>query len=290
MVVQFNITLLGSERLLLKLSVLLPIILNNFQPNELDSLFHGLQSRAYFRRNLESKVRAIVLRDCVSVGANVLAVPSDISMLDCNLATYLYALPYFSAIVCVPIREHYIPHHTLSIPSTRAVFILLRHLNGISQMHTIACSSNPSFISETFVKWFMEYAVYRCCVPTREEIDDKLAQVMRDVSSGFAERAEDGAFFDHMHPDFQDPIPVRDFVQAHSQERFIRRGGREAGGGLDHMHFDDGFFGRVGARGRDGRGRGGAARGGAMPARGERAAGGNQRMAGPLVNRMEPDD
>jgi hypothetical protein len=27
-----------------------------------------------------------------------------------------------------------------------------------------------------------------------------------------------------------------------------------------------------------------------MPARGERAAGGNQRMAGPLVNRMEPDD
>jgi hypothetical protein len=271
--------ILVSERLLLEFSVLLPIILNNFQPNELDSLFHELRNGEYFRTKSDSKVRAIVLRDCVSVGRNVLAVPSDISMLDCNLATYRYALPYFSAMVCDRTREHHIPRHALSIPSTRAVFLLLRHLSSISQMHAIACSSNPSHISETFVKWFTEYVVYRCCVPPREEIDEKLAQVMRDVSPRLSVRAEDVAFFDRMHPENPDPI------RAH---RFVGRGGGWVGG-LDHMQFDDGLFGRGGARGRGGTGRGGAARGGAMPARGERAAGGNQRMAGPAANRMEPD-
>jgi hypothetical protein len=85
------------------------------------------------------------------------------------------------------------------------------------------------------VQWFAEYAVCRGCVPTREEIDDKLAEVMRDVPPGladaFAVPAGGGAFFDRLHPDFRHPIIPGIGGMGRMEDMMAAGGGGGAGAG-----------------------------------------------------------
>ena len=149
-----------SSRELLYLAVVLPIIMGNLQPDELQKCVTGR-----FSRSIVMKVRGLLFRDCLPVGSHTLAPPAQISVQVSNMTSRLYAMRYFSTILDTPA-------FISDISSADTTFALAGLLSGIAQMHAVACAPNPSHIHKRFLDWYIKHALFRGCVPTREEIDE----------------------------------------------------------------------------------------------------------------------
>ena len=151
---------------LLYLAVVLPIIMGNLQPDELQKCVTGS-----FNRSIEMKVRGLLFRDCLPVGSHTLAPPAQISVQVSNMTSRLYAMRYFSTILDTPA-------FISGISSADTTFALAGLLGGIAQMHAVACAPNPSHIQKRFLDWYIKHALFRGCVPTREEIDEFVLNAM----------------------------------------------------------------------------------------------------------------